>query len=107
MENILRDIPRVCVYLDDILVTRGTEADHLSTLNEVLGRLRRAGLRLKHCMCAFMMPTVEYLDTASLLKDSIQHERRSMLFVKTPAPQNVTQPMIFPGYGQLLWKILI
>ena len=39
MENILRDIHHVCVYLDDILVTGGTEAEHVSTLNEVLGRL--------------------------------------------------------------------
>ncbi len=43
MEGILRGIPRVCVYIDDILVTGETEQAHLKTLDEVLGRLEEAG----------------------------------------------------------------
>ena len=36
IEGILRGIPHVCVYLDDILVTGKTEEEHLQTLDTVL-----------------------------------------------------------------------
>jgi hypothetical protein len=39
MENLLQGIPRVCVYLDDILVTGATEQEHLANLAQVLQRL--------------------------------------------------------------------
>ena len=34
MESILKDIPGVVVYLDDILITGHTDADHLRSLQE-------------------------------------------------------------------------
>ena len=43
MESILRGIPGVVVYIDNILVTGKTEADHLADLKEVLARLRKVG----------------------------------------------------------------
>jgi hypothetical protein len=39
MENLLQRIDGVPVYLDDILVTGQTLADHLTSLEEVLRRL--------------------------------------------------------------------
>ena len=39
LETLLADIPRVSVYLDDILVSGVDEADHLQTLYTVLKRL--------------------------------------------------------------------
>ena len=36
LESILQDIPGVVNYLDDILITGGTEEDHLRLLEEVL-----------------------------------------------------------------------
>ena len=36
MENLLQGLSGVTVYLDDILITRSTEAEHLATLEEVL-----------------------------------------------------------------------
>ena len=47
MENLLKDIPKVVVYLDDILIAGETESEHLATLEEVLQRLAGAGLHLK------------------------------------------------------------
>ena len=61
MENLLQGIPRVCVYLDDILVTGSTEEEHLSNLAQVLTRLGTAGTRLKREKCAFMLDRVSYL----------------------------------------------
>ena len=47
MEGILRDLPGVCIYLDDILITGKTETAHLNTLDEVMRRLGEGGIRLK------------------------------------------------------------
>ena len=61
MENLLQGIPHVCIYLDDILITGSTDAEHLQNLSEVLHRLAEAGMRLKQDKCCFMMPQVQYL----------------------------------------------
>eukprot|EP00731_Ephydatia_muelleri_P011471 Em0006g365a len=61
MENLLRDISNVVVYLDDILVSGSTEAEHLHTLDRVMSRLEEHGLHLKLSKCVFMAPSVEYL----------------------------------------------
>ena len=47
MENLLQGLKHVCVYLDDILITGSSERNHLENLTEVLGRLEKAGMRLK------------------------------------------------------------
>ncbi|KAJ8370490.1 hypothetical protein SKAU_G00105180 [Synaphobranchus kaupii] len=44
----------VAVYLDDILVSGASKEDHLRNLNEVLGRLEEAGLRLKRKLKAYL-----------------------------------------------------
>ena len=61
MENLLKDIPGVVVYLDDILITGKTDNEHLATLEEVLQRLAAAGLHLKREKCTFLVPSVTYL----------------------------------------------
>ncbi|MDD9818931.1 MAG: RNase H-like domain-containing protein, partial [Gammaproteobacteria bacterium] len=61
MEGLLSGIPGVVVYIDDILVTGKTTADHLAALDEVLTRLEKAGLHLKRKKCFLMQPSVTYL----------------------------------------------
>ena len=45
IDNVLKRIPYVCAYLDDILVTGRTDEEHLHNLDKVLSRLARAGMR--------------------------------------------------------------
>ena len=47
MENLSKEIPRVIVYLDDILVTGENVGEHLEHLREVLSQIQKAGMRLK------------------------------------------------------------
>ena len=44
MDGLLKGIPGIIVYIDDILVTRKTEHEDLAALVEVLQRLGEAGL---------------------------------------------------------------
>jgi hypothetical protein len=52
MENLLQG---------DILVMGRTEEEHLRNLDQVLTRLKDAGMRLTRKKCEFMLPEVEYL----------------------------------------------
>lgn len=61
MEGILQDIPHCCVFLDDILLSRPSKAEHLETLAEVLQWLENIGLRLKRQKCTLLQDKVNYL----------------------------------------------
>ena len=61
METLLKGLPMVVAYLDDILVAGKTEQEHLTNLAQVLERLDSAGMKLKKEKCAFCLPQVEYL----------------------------------------------
>ena len=61
MESLLQGIPKTVVYIDDILITGESDEAHLFSLQEVLCRLQKAGLRLQRKKCTFMSPEVEYL----------------------------------------------
>jgi hypothetical protein len=47
MDSLLQGIKHVCTYIDDILVTGENESEHLKNLDEVLKRLKEAGVTLK------------------------------------------------------------
>ena len=62
MDTILQGLPKVICYLDDILVTRATDQEHLKNLGEVLKRLEHHGIRLKREKCIFLQKAMVYLD---------------------------------------------
>ena len=84
MEGILRGIPNVSVYIDDILVT-----GNLKTLDEVLIRLQAAGVKLKKNKCAFMLSRVEYLGHFISAEGLHPSPGKVKAIVEAPAPQNV------------------
>ena len=47
MERVVQDIPKVVVFIDDILMTGANESEHLTLVGQVLERLEEYGLRLK------------------------------------------------------------
>ena len=51
MDNLIKGIPNVCGYLDDILVTGVNEVEHDRNLRKVLERLEKAGIRLNENKC--------------------------------------------------------
>ena len=61
MDGILQGIPHVVCYLDDILITGATAAEHAANLEEVLKRLKDHGLRLRRKKCTFYQDSVKYL----------------------------------------------
>lgn len=53
MNRILQGIPRICCYIDDILVTGEDDKDHWDNLSRVLSRLEEPGVTVKRSKCHF------------------------------------------------------
>jgi transposase InsO family protein len=63
MEQVLQGLhwKTLLLYLDDIIVISPDFATHISRLEEVLARLRKAGLKLKPSKCELFQDKVNYL----------------------------------------------
>ena len=106
METLLQGIPGVCSYLDDILVTGNTEAEHLDNLGSVLRKLKSAGMRLKREKCYFMMSEVEYLGHKLSSKGLQPADDKVRAISQAPAPTNITQLKSFLGLVSYYSKFL-
>ena len=106
MENLLRDLPNVCVYIDDILVSGKNEADHLHNLEQVLARLTSAGITLKHSKCIFATTSVEYLGHIIDSNGLHPSPTKVQAIQEAPAPTNVTELRAFLGLVNYYHKFL-
>ena len=97
MENILRGIPKVVVYLDDILITGANDEEHLKNLSEVLSRMQQAGLRLKKEKCEFMSMSVVYLGHRIDAQGLHPTRDKVEAIQQAPIPQNSTELRAYLG----------
>ena len=106
MEVLLQGLAGVCVYLDDILITGKTEAEHLNNLSAVLERLKNAGMKLNSSKSAFMLGEVKYLGHKITSQRLQPTDEKVRAILKAPAPTNVSQLKSFLGmlnyYGKFL-----
>ena len=109
MENILQGIPKVTVYLDDILIAGSSEAEHLTLLEKVLTRLQQAGLRVSKDKCSFMVKTVEYLGHVIDAEGLHPLPGKVEAVQNAPSPQDVSQLRSYLGlltyYSKFLPKL--
>ena len=105
MENLLRDIKGVAVYLDDILVTGATTEEHLRNLAAVLARLQAAGLRLNKSKCFFLCDRIVYLGHAIDADGLHPTEDKVKAIKEVPKPRNITELRSFLVYYQLLPQV--
>ena len=78
----------LCVYMDNIPVTGKTDEQHLKILEEVLGRLKKAGMWANKAKCFFIDKSVTYLGYS----DGIHPLQEKVKAVKdAPELKNVTE----------------
>ena len=106
MDNLLKGIKHVSVYIDDIVVTGITEEEHLKNLDEVLSRLDGVGARLRKEKCSFFSPQIEYL--GHLINEKGLHPTPSKIkaIIDAPAPPTVTELKSFLGLLNYYCKFL-
>ena len=89
MENVLKDIPKVIVYLDDILISGADKAEHLQLFEQVLACLDKAGLKLKKDKCEFLVSLVTYLGHKIDAEGLHPIEAKVNAVKDAPVPKNV------------------
>ena len=61
MDTVLRDLPFLFVYLDDILVASTSKAEHTAHLLTLFERLSQHGLIINPAKCQFGLRTIDFL----------------------------------------------
>ena len=90
METLLQEIPHVTVYIDNILITGKTEADHLQTLEKLLEHLAKDGLRAKIHNFKLIVPSVDYLEYVINARGLRPQPNKVVAIQQAPAPLSVT-----------------
>lgn len=112
IENILRSIEGVEIFIDDIIITGESDTVHLSRLEEVLKKLHNYNIRLNLEKSNFFMDKVNYcgyiLDKEGFMK-KVHKEKHKMETVENmPCPRNASEVRAFTGminyYGRFIQK---
>ena len=106
VDNLVAGIPGVAAYLDDIIVTGQTKAEHLENLRRVFAALDNYGLKLQLDKCVFFAPEVSYLGYI-ISKDGLcASEERVQAILQYAMPTDLKQLESFVGklnyYGKFL-----
>ena len=97
MEELLKDIPGLKCFLDDILVSGRDEKEHKDRLELVFQRLQDAGFRLKKSKCFIGVSSVEYLGFLIDANGIHPTTKKVEAITKAPVPTNVTQLQSYLG----------
>lgn len=97
MENLLRNIPGVFCYLDDILISADSEEGHYRLLVHVLSTLQSAGLKLRLDKCTLSVPQVTYLGYLIDKNGIHPTKEKEQAIVQAPAPTHITQLRAYLG----------
>ncbi|XP_024892655.1 uncharacterized protein K02A2.6-like, partial [Temnothorax curvispinosus] len=97
IENILKDIPGVVVFLDDIRVSGKNVQDHLSKLRQVFTRLQKCNIRINVKKSEFFKDQIQYcgyvIDKNGINKAPDKIDAISNM----PQPTNLTELRSFLG----------
>ena len=106
MDIIFQGMDGVICYLDDILISGRTEAEHLDTLQRVLKKFREHGIRAKKTKCSFMKSSVQYLGHVIDADGLHPVDSKLKAIVDAPTPRNVVELRSFLGllnyYGRFI-----
>ena len=97
MDQITQGLRGVVVYIDDILVTGRTQAEHDNNLNALMQRLRENGVRLRREKCKLNQSSVEYLGFR-IDADGVHVATSKVAAVlQAPVPKDASQLRSFLG----------
>lgn len=106
IENVLKDIPGVAVFLDDIKISDPTDQIHLERLKQVLNRLSEYNIQINMDKCEFFREGIHYCGHY-IDKTGIHKEKTKMEAIENMRrPNNITELRAFLGlvnyYGRFI-----
>eukprot|EP00737_Agarophyton_chilense_P002014 gb/GEZJ01002279.1/.p1 GENE.gb/GEZJ01002279.1/~~gb/GEZJ01002279.1/.p1 ORF type:complete len:384 (+),score=41.68 gb/GEZJ01002279.1/:2514-3665(+) len=97
MDEVLRDLPFVMVYVDDVVISSKTMEEHLAHCREVFHRIGLASLKVKLTKCSFAQSEIKLLghviDGTGIRVDV----DKIADIVEAPVPRNKTELRSFLG----------
>ena len=102
----MEGLPGVAAYINDILMTRKSQKEHLENLIRVLFCLEEAGVTLKRHKCTFAAPSVEYLGHVIDQDGLHPSEEKVRAIRQNPRTQNVIELKLFLGLLNYYSKFL-
>lgn len=97
MDKVLRGLPFVTIYLDDILIHSRSEEAHKKHLEEVFKRLTEAGLTLRGRKCHIGMTSVQYLGHVFSGEGMTPDPGKVQVVQNWPVPRNSIEVCQFLG----------
>ena len=85
------------IYLDDVIIFSKNFDDHLRRMEEVFGRLREAGLKLKPQKCRFFQKEVTYLGHVVSENGVSTDPSKVSKILDWPIPRNLSELRSFLG----------
>ncbi|CAI6367254.1 unnamed protein product [Macrosiphum euphorbiae] len=97
IESVTSKVEGVEVFIDDIIVSGSTVAEHNARLNKLLNWLNTAGLKVKKEKCNFLQKSIEYLGH-KIDGEGLHTLSKHVNAIKgAPAPQNRSELKSFLG----------
>ena len=102
METVLKGLPMVVSYLDNILVAGRTKQKHLTNFTQVLERLNSAaGIKFKKEKCASCLPQVEYLGHVISEERLRLSSSKIKAITNAPKPSSLSKLKLFLGLSTI------
>ncbi|KAI0978929.1 hypothetical protein GJ496_001861 [Pomphorhynchus laevis] len=106
MHNLLGSIPSVAVYVDDIIISAGTDNEHLNRLHYKLQKLLDVGLKVKQDKCMFMKKTVKFLGHILDGPAIRANDEKVKAIQDIPSPNSQKQFRVFHGTVGFLQRFI-
>ncbi|XP_028969202.1 uncharacterized protein K02A2.6-like [Galendromus occidentalis] len=97
MDTLVADLEGTTAYLDDIIVTSKTKAEHENRILKLFGRLAEFGLKAQLNKCSFMKSQIQYLGFILSKEGRKPDPERIQPIVALQKPTNISQLRAFLG----------
>ena len=106
MDQMLSGLDGTVSYLDDIILTGKTEADHWINLRKLFDRIKDYGFHVNQNKCMFFKDFVEYLGFIVDKAGVRTSPSKTKAIISMPAPINVSQLRSFLGMANHYAKFI-
>ena len=106
MSTVLKGVKGYIVFLDDIIIFADTWEEHHPILEEVLGRIRAAGLKLKREKCQFGKSSVKFLGHAVSAQGTEPDPEKVKAVQDFPTPSSASEVRCFLGMASYYMRFV-